>query len=83
MYVNHAYKPIITCILFHNIKTIPISITHSIIYIFYETRCILTTILNVGNVQCFIRSCNIIFKLLMTLVSLVMMIINSINTGTM
>ena len=31
----------------------------------------------------FLRSCNIIFKLVMTLVSLIMMIVNSINTGTM
>ena len=31
----------------------------------------------------FIRSCNImIFKLLMTIISVVIMIVNSINTGT-
>ena len=51
--------------------------------IFKETNCILTIILNLGNVQCLVDHGIMIFKLLITLINVIMMIVNSINTGTM
>ena len=55
----------------------------SLILFITETNSILTTLLNLGNVQYLLDHVIMIFKLLMTLISVIMMIVNSINTGTM